>query len=75
MTVRASCAPRFGLLPFTDRGWILVVVYAAFSSAVVNGMWNELVPVVMTVAVLVVPLLLMTGLLAASVPPCHGAAL
>jgi len=58
------------LLAFTDRGSILVVVYAAFSSAVVNGMWNELSPVVMTVAVLVVALLLMTGLLAASFTPC-----
>jgi len=54
------------LLAFTDRGSILVVVYAAFSSAVVHGMWNELSPVVMTVAVLVVGLLLVTGLLAAS---------
>jgi len=57
------------LLAFTDRGSILLVVYAAFSSAVVNGMWNELSPGVMTVAVLVVALLLMTGMLTASVTP------
>jgi len=57
------------LLAFTDRGSIFVIVYTAFSSAVINGMWNELSPVDMTVAVLVVALLLTTGLLAASVTP------
>ena len=52
------------LLAFTDRGSILLVVYAAFSAAVINGVWNQVPPVVMTFTVLVVALLLGTGLLA-----------
>jgi len=60
---------RRRLLAVTDRGSILFVVYAAFSSAVINGMWNGLSPIVMTVTVLVVVLLLVTGLLAARVTP------
>jgi sodium/bile acid cotransporter 7 len=57
------------LLAFTDRGSILLVVYAAFSAAVINGVWNQLPPVIMTFTVLVVALLLMTGLLATIITP------
>ncbi|GBQ26803.1 bile acid/Na+ symporter [Acetobacter estunensis NRIC 0472] len=32
------------LLSFSDRGSILVVVYTAFSEAVVNGLWHRLPP-------------------------------
>ncbi len=52
------------ILAVTDRGSILLVVYAAFSAAVINGVWNQLPPVVMAFTLLVVGLLLMTGLLA-----------
>ena len=57
------------LLAFSDRGSILLVVYAAFSAAVINGVWNQLPPVVMTFTVLVVALLLTTGLLATIIIP------
>ncbi|MBQ5547054.1 MAG: bile acid:sodium symporter, partial [Acetobacter sp.] len=44
------CQPLLGawahrnkmLLSFTDRGSVLVVVYVAFSSAVVEGLWHKL---------------------------------
>jgi solute carrier family 10 (sodium/bile acid cotransporter), member 7 len=52
------------LLAVTDRSSILLVVYAAFSSAVINGLWNQLPPVVMAFTLLVAALLLMTALLA-----------
>ncbi len=51
------------ILAVTDRGSILLVVYAAFSAAVINGVWGQLPPVVMAFTLLVVTLLLMTGLL------------
>ena len=57
------------LLAFTDRGSILLVVYAAFSAAVINGVWSQLPPVVMTFTVLVVALLLITRLLATIITP------
>jgi sodium/bile acid cotransporter 7 len=52
------------ILAVTDRGSVLLVVYAAFSAAAINGVWNQLPPVVMAFTLLVVGLLLMTGLLA-----------
>ena len=51
------------LLAITDRGSILLVVYVAFSSAVVNGVWRELPPTTMATLMCVVGLLLTTGLL------------
>jgi solute carrier family 10 (sodium/bile acid cotransporter), member 7 len=57
------------LLAFTDRSSILLVVYAAFSAAVVNGVWHQLPPVIMTSAMLGVALLLAAGLLAAALMP------
>jgi sodium/bile acid cotransporter 7 len=51
------------LLALTDRGSILLVVYTAFSAAVVNGVWNQLPPVTMTSVVFIVALLLTIVLL------------
>ena len=51
------------ILAITDRGSILLVVYVAFSSAVVNGVWRELPPPTMATLVCVVGLLLTAGLL------------
>jgi solute carrier family 10 (sodium/bile acid cotransporter), member 7 len=36
-----------GLLAITDRGSILIVVYTAFSAAVVGGIWHELPPIML----------------------------
>jgi sodium/bile acid cotransporter 7 len=57
------------LLTVTDRSSILLVVYAAFSAAVINGVWNQLPHVVMALTLLVVALLLITGLLATIITP------
>jgi solute carrier family 10 (sodium/bile acid cotransporter), member 7 len=35
------------LLAITDRGSILIVVYTAFSAAVVGGIWHELPPIML----------------------------
>jgi sodium/bile acid cotransporter 7 len=48
------------LLAFTDRGSILIVVYTAFSEAVVQGIWHRLPP-----SMLGLVLLVDAGLLAA----------
>ena len=42
------------LLAITDRGSILIVVYTAFSAAVVHGIWHQLPPVMLGVLVLIV---------------------
>jgi solute carrier family 10 (sodium/bile acid cotransporter), member 7 len=57
------------LLAVTDRGSVLLVVYTAFSAAVITGVWNQLPPAVMAFMVLVVALLLMSGLLATIISP------
>jgi solute carrier family 10 (sodium/bile acid cotransporter), member 7 len=57
------------LLTVTDRGSVLLVVYAAFSAAAINGAWKQLPTVVMAFTLLVVTLLLITGLLAAITTP------
>jgi solute carrier family 10 (sodium/bile acid cotransporter), member 7 len=57
------------LLALTDRGSILLVVYGAFSTAVVNGVWTQFPPVIMTSMVFVVVLLLATGLLVTTLYP------
>lgn len=51
------------LLSVTDRGSILIVVYAAFSAAVVHGIWHQLPPAMLAMLGLVVAVLLAMGLL------------
>ena len=53
------------LLSFTDRGSVLVVVYVAFSEAVVQGLWHE-VPVSQLGLVLLVDAALLAALLLAT---------
>ena len=52
------------ILAFTDRGSILLVVYASFSAAVVNGVWRELPPATLLLLGLVVAMLLVIVLAA-----------
>jgi solute carrier family 10 (sodium/bile acid cotransporter), member 7 len=51
------------LLAITDRGSILVVVYTAFSAAVMHGIWHEVPPVMLGALAAIVAALLATGLL------------
>jgi sodium/bile acid cotransporter 7 len=51
------------LLAITDRGSILIVIYTAFSAAVVNGIWHEVPPVMLGKMVLL-DFLLLTAVLA-----------
>jgi sodium/bile acid cotransporter 7 len=51
------------LLAITDRGSILIVVYTAFSGAVVHGIWHQLPPAMLGVLVLIVAVLLAAALL------------
>jgi sodium/bile acid cotransporter 7 len=51
------------VLSVTDRGSILLVVYTAFSSAVVHGIWHQLAPTTLVLLGLVVAGLLAMGLL------------
>ena len=53
------------LLGFTDRGSILIVVYTAFSEAVVQGIWHRL-PVSMLGLVLLVDAVLLAAVLLAT---------
>jgi len=53
-----------GILAITDRGSILIVIYAAFSAAVINGIWRQL-PSLVLVEVSVVTALLLAGTLLA----------
>jgi sodium/bile acid cotransporter 7 len=57
------------ILAITDRGSILLVVYVAFSAAVVNGVWHKLPSVTMATLMCVVGLLLTAGLLIAVAGP------
>jgi solute carrier family 10 (sodium/bile acid cotransporter), member 7 len=52
------------LLSFTDRGSILIVVYTAFSEAVVQGIWHKLPPSMLGLVLAVDALLLAIVLLA-----------
>ncbi len=52
------------LLSFTDRGSILIVVYTAFSDAVVQGIWGKLSPAMLVLVLLVDAVLLALVLLA-----------
>jgi solute carrier family 10 (sodium/bile acid cotransporter), member 7 len=51
------------VLSFTDRGSILLVVYAAFSAAVVHGIWHRLPPTVLLLLMLIVAFILLIVLL------------
>jgi sodium/bile acid cotransporter 7 len=54
------------LLSITDRGSILLVVYAAFSAAVVRGIWQQIPPAILiTLAVIIVLLLALVLLVTA----------
>jgi solute carrier family 10 (sodium/bile acid cotransporter), member 7 len=57
------------LLTVTDRSSILLVVYTAFSAEVINGVWNQVPPVVMAFTMWVVAILLITGLLSNMMTP------
>ena len=50
------------LLAITDRGSILVVVYTAFSAAVVHGIWHEVPPMMLAALAAIVAALLAVGL-------------
>jgi len=52
------------LLSVTDRGSILIVVYTAFSAAVVRGIWQQIPPATLGVLALVLAVLLAAALLA-----------
>lgn len=51
------------LLSMTDRGSILIVVYTAFSAAVVRGIWQQIPPATLITLALVLAFLLATALL------------
>ena len=51
------------LLAITDRGSILIVMYTAFSGAVVHGIWHQLPPLMLVTLGLVVAVLLASALL------------
>lgn len=57
-------ARRHRLLAFTDRGTILLVVYVAFSTSVVDGLWRGLPPGIIGATTLAAALLLGVVLLA-----------
>jgi sodium/bile acid cotransporter 7 len=52
------------ILAITDRSSILIVIYTAFSAAVMNGIWHQLPPLVLTEVSLINGLLLAGALLA-----------
>lgn len=51
--VGAWAARHKAMLKFTDRGSILLVVYIAFSEAVVNGLWHQVPPAALGMVVLI----------------------
>jgi sodium/bile acid cotransporter 7 len=55
------------LLAITDRGSILIVVYTAFSAAVVHGIWYQVPPMMLGVLAGIVAALLAVGLLIARI--------
>jgi solute carrier family 10 (sodium/bile acid cotransporter), member 7 len=61
--VGAWAARNKALLAVTDRGSILLVVYSAFSAAVVHGIWQQLPPATLGMLALIVAALLAAGLL------------
>jgi solute carrier family 10 (sodium/bile acid cotransporter), member 7 len=60
--IGAWAARNKSVLAVTDRGSILIVVYTAFSAAVVHGIWHQLPPTTLFALGLVVAVLLATGL-------------
>ncbi len=54
------------LLAITDRGSILIVVYTAFSAAVVHGIWHQVPPMMLATLAAIVAALLAIGLLITS---------
>jgi sodium/bile acid cotransporter 7 len=54
------------LLAITDRGSILIVVYTAFSAAVVHGIWHQVPPMMLATLAAIVAGLLAIGLLITS---------
>jgi len=50
------------VLSVTDRGSILLVVYGAFSAAVVHGVWHQLPPTVLLLLTIIVAFILVVGL-------------
>jgi solute carrier family 10 (sodium/bile acid cotransporter), member 7 len=60
--IGAWAARNKALLAVTDRGSILVVVYTAFSAAVVHGIWHQLPPTTLVLLGLIVAMLLVAGL-------------
>ncbi|HEY2618419.1 MAG TPA: bile acid:sodium symporter family protein [Acetobacteraceae bacterium] len=54
------------LLAITDRGSILIVVYTAFSAAVMHGIWHQVPPVMLATLAAIVATLLAIGLLITS---------
>jgi sodium/bile acid cotransporter 7 len=61
--IGAWAARNRSVLAVTDRGSILLVVYTAFSAAVVHGIWHQLAPTTLVVLGLVVAGLLTMALL------------
>jgi sodium/bile acid cotransporter 7 len=60
--IGAWAARNKALLAVTDRGSILLVVYTAFSAAVVHGIWHQLPPATLVFLGLIVAMLLAAGL-------------
>ncbi|HET7880904.1 MAG TPA: bile acid:sodium symporter family protein [Acetobacteraceae bacterium] len=52
------------LLSFTDRGSILLVVYSAFSAAVINGVWHNFPPATLLLLGLIMAVVLLVALAA-----------
>ena len=61
--IGAWAARNRSVLAMTDRGSILLVVYTAFSAAVVHGVWHQLPPTTFLALGLAVAVLLATALL------------
>ena len=61
--IGAWTARNRGVLAITDRGSILLVVYGAFSAAVVRGIWQQIPPVLLVLLLLVMSVLLSVALL------------
>jgi solute carrier family 10 (sodium/bile acid cotransporter), member 7 len=56
-------ARRKGLLSITDRGTIVITVYASFSATVIGGIWSQIPPATLVVLLIVCAALLTVVLL------------
>ena len=63
--IAAWVARNAKLVSYTDRGSILLVVYGAFSAAVVGGLWQQVSALELTV-LLAICVILLTGVLTAT---------